>query len=148
MGYTKILAGTDGSETATQALRNAATLAKAVDAELVVACIYDPPDAASIARETERAPAEVAWRITGSAAAEEIIERAEKAIADIGVKATMVFEQGDAADTLIRVAERESCDLIMVGNKGMAGVKRFLLGSVPNKVSHHAPCDVLIAKTT
>ena len=41
-----------------------------------------------------------------------------------------------------------SADLIVVGNKGMTGAKRFLLGSVPNKVSHHAPCSVLIIRTT
>ena len=44
--------------------------------------------------------------------------------------------------------EEESADLIVVGNKGMTGAKRFLLGSVPNKVSHHAPCSVLIIRTT
>ncbi len=39
-------------------------------------------------------------------------------------------------------------DLLVVGNKGMTGAKRFLLGSVPNKVSHHAPCSVMIIRTT
>ncbi len=43
---------------------------------------------------------------------------------------------------------RRSADLIVVGNKGMTGAKRFLLGSVPNKVSHHAPCSVMIIRTT
>jgi nucleotide-binding universal stress UspA family protein len=46
------------------------------------------------------------------------------------------------------VAEERGSDLIVVGNKGMTGAKRFLLGSVPNKVSHHAPCSVLIIRTT
>ena len=46
------------------------------------------------------------------------------------------------------VAEEQAADLIIVGNKGMTGAKRFLLGSVPNKVSHHAPCSVLIIRTT
>ena len=55
---------------------------------------------------------------------------------------------GDAADAIVDVAEEQRCDLIVVGNKGMTGAKRFLLGSVPNKVSHHAPCSVLIVRTT
>jgi nucleotide-binding universal stress UspA family protein len=55
--------------------------------------------------------------------------------------------QGDPADALLDVAEERDADLIVVGNKGMTGAKRFLLGSVPNKVSHHAPCSVLIIRT-
>ena len=55
--------------------------------------------------------------------------------------------QGDAADAILDVAEEQRADLIVVGNKGMTGAKRFLLGSVPNKISHHAPCSVLIVRT-
>ena len=54
---------------------------------------------------------------------------------------------GDAADAILDVAEEQGSDLIVVGNKGMAGATRFLFGSVPNKVSHHAPCSVLIVRT-
>jgi nucleotide-binding universal stress UspA family protein len=56
--------------------------------------------------------------------------------------------EGDPADAILDVAEERGSDLIVVGNKGMTGAKRFLLGSVPNKVSHHAPCSVLIIRTT
>ena len=68
---------------------------------------------------------------------------------DGGVADVETFARvGDAADAIVDVAEEQSCDLIVVGNKGMTGAKRFLLGSVPNKVSHHAPCSVLIVRTT
>ena len=56
--------------------------------------------------------------------------------------------EGDPADAILDVAEEQGADLIVVGNKGMTGAKRFLLGSVPNKVSHHAPCTVMIIRTT
>jgi nucleotide-binding universal stress UspA family protein len=56
--------------------------------------------------------------------------------------------EGDPADAILDVAEEQKADLIVVGNKGMTGAKRFLLGSVPNKVSHHAPCSVMIIRTT
>ena len=56
--------------------------------------------------------------------------------------------EGDPADAILDVAEERGADLIVVGNKGMTGAKRFLLGSVPNKVSHHAPCSVLIIRTS
>jgi nucleotide-binding universal stress UspA family protein len=56
--------------------------------------------------------------------------------------------QGDPADAILDVAEESGADLIIVGNKGMTGAKRFLLGSVPDKISHHAPCSVMIIRTT
>ena len=54
----------------------------------------------------------------------------------------------DPADSIIQIAEEVHADLVVVGNKGMQGAKRFLLGSVPTKVAHHAPCTVLVVKTT
>ncbi|MHB8510576.1 MAG: universal stress protein [Actinomycetota bacterium] len=148
MPYKKILIGTDGSKTATAALKDAARLAKTQGAELVVMCVFEPPSAEKLRQQAAAAPAEIAWRITGSAAAEEIIDRAAKIVREEGVEAKTRMEMGDPADQILTVAEEEKCDLILVGNKGMAGVKRFLLGSVPNRVSHHAPCDVMIVKTT
>jgi nucleotide-binding universal stress UspA family protein len=76
--------------------------------------------------------------------------REAKEIAEgAGVKEVNVHpREGDPADAILDVAEERSSDLIVVGNKGMSGAKRFLLGSVPNKVSHHAPCSVLIVRTT
>ena len=65
-----------------------------------------------------------------------------------GVEVATYARQGDPADAILDVAEEQKADLIVVGNKGMSGAKRFLLGSVPNKVSHHAPCTVMIIRTT
>jgi nucleotide-binding universal stress UspA family protein len=65
-----------------------------------------------------------------------------------GISAEPYPREGDPADAILDVAEETNADLIVVGNKGMTGAKRFLLGSVPNKVSHHAPCGVLIVRTT
>jgi nucleotide-binding universal stress UspA family protein len=67
---------------------------------------------------------------------------------EAGVEAETYARQGDPADAILDVAEERGADLIVVGNKGMTGAKRFLLGSVPNKVSHHAPCSVLIIRTS
>ena len=61
---------------------------------------------------------------------------------------TTFAREGDPADAILDVAEERDAGLIVVGNKGMTGAKRFLLGSVPNKVSHHAPCSVMIIRTT
>ena len=58
------------------------------------------------------------------------------------------MREGDPAETILDAAEEEAVDLIVVGNRGMRGAKRFLLGSVPNRVAHRAPCNVLIVHTT
>ena len=70
------------------------------------------------------------------------------ASSEAGVEVETYAREGDPADAILDVAEEQNADLIVVGNKGMTGAKRFLLGSVPNKVSHHAPCSVLIIRTT
>ena len=73
---------------------------------------------------------------------------AAQALRDGGIRVDIHAREGDPADAILDVAEEQGADLIVVGNKGMTGAKRFLLGSVPNKVSHHAPCSVMIIRTT
>lgn len=149
MSYNKIVVGIDGSNTASKAMKEAAELSKLVDGTLFVVSAYEPPDPHELARWQSESPADMSWRFTGTAVVEEVLERAQKQLeSQEGVRAQALFREGEAADALISVAEDEKADLIVVGNKGMAGAQRFLLGSVPNKVTHHAPCDVLIVKTT
>ncbi len=76
------------------------------------------------------------------------LAEAADTVREAGVEVEAFARQGDPADAILDVAEETDADLIVVGNKGMTGAKRFLLGSVPNKVSHHAPCSVLIIRTT
>ncbi len=78
-----------------------------------------------------------------------MLQRTAEEARALGVSEVETFaRQGDPADAIIDVAEEQGSDLIIVGNRGMTGAKRFLLGSVPNKVSHHAPCSVLIVRTS
>src|SRR5687767_11281201 len=76
------------------------------------------------------------------------LARLSKELAGDGVAVKTHGMAGDPADALIDIAENVKADLIVVGNRGMGGVKRFVLGSVPNKISHHAPCSVLIVHTS
>jgi nucleotide-binding universal stress UspA family protein len=64
-----------------------------------------------------------------------------------GVTADIATLDGDPADAIIKAAEALHADLIVVGNRGMTGVRRFVLGSVPSKVAHHCPCSLLIVDT-
>jgi nucleotide-binding universal stress UspA family protein len=151
VAYRRVLVGTDGSATASAAVRHAARLAAATGAELVVAFAYDttPLHERELAEEREQAPSDLRWMVSDAAEAEEQLALARRIAADAGVtKVRTRAEQGDPADVLISTAEELLCDVIVVGNRGMTNASRFLLGSVPNKVSHHAPCDVLIVPTT
>jgi nucleotide-binding universal stress UspA family protein len=147
VAYKRILVGTDGSPPSLKSVREAARLAKAFGAELLIVCAYGALDQGTVDRWREEAPDEISWRFTPSTIADEAIVKGESTAAEEGVSPRMLSERGEAADVLIRVAEHEDADLIVVGNRGMTGPSRFLLGSVPNKISHNAPCDVLIIKT-
>ena len=64
-----------------------------------------------------------------------------------GYAVTTHAVQEDPADALISVADTVDATMIVVGSKGMHGARRLTLGNVPNKVSHHARCNVLIVAT-
>lgn len=136
--FERILVGTDGSESATRAVAKAVELARRDGAELIVVHAHPDPNvgyalANDVSPTLERVKA--------------IMNEIEtKLAADINVRT--VVRQGDAASVLLDVAEEEKAGLIVVGNKGMTGTRRFLVGSVPNRVSHHAECDVLVVHTT
>jgi nucleotide-binding universal stress UspA family protein len=140
-----IVVGTDGSETAAQALAEASDLAKAAGAKLHIVSAYVPQSDTHLA---EDAPKEAGWMVGPDVTVDSVLEQAAGAMRAKGVDAETHALRGDPADALLDVAEEQDADLIVVGNKGMTGAKRFLLGSVPNKVSHHAPCSVLIVRTT
>ena len=96
-----------------------------------------------------RVPSDVQWTVNPREDVLALLESAERDARAAGIEQVETFARvGDAADAILDVAEEQRCDLIVVGNKGMTGATRFLLGSVPNKVSHHAPCSVLIVRTT
>jgi nucleotide-binding universal stress UspA family protein len=147
--FASILVGTDGSETASVAVRHAIGLAVDLQAKLAVVSAYEPTADERLQLERTQVPADVEWTVNPRADVLELLDRACSEARSAGVaEAASHARQGDAADAILDVAEEQGVDLIVVGNKGMTGAKRFLLGSVPNKVSHHAPCSVLIVRTT
>jgi nucleotide-binding universal stress UspA family protein len=146
--FKTMVVGTDGSETATQAVRQAVDLAKQVGAGLEIVSAYEPVSGQRLRQERRETPEELQWAINPREDVEATLEAAAAIATAAGLTATTHPRQGDPADAILDVAEERGADLIVVGNKGMTGAKRFLLGSVPNKVSHHAPCSVLIIRTT
>jgi nucleotide-binding universal stress UspA family protein len=142
--YSSIVVGTDGSETARRAVAEASRLSRALGSELHVVSAYEPVHGTRIVGAPEAA-AKV-WAQAPDAQVQAVIDEAVSHLHIDGVQAKSHAVTGDAADALLEVAEREQAELIVVGNRGMHGVKR-VLGSVPNKVSHHARCSVLIVST-
>lgn len=148
--FKAIVVGTDGSDTAATAVLRAIELAKPLGAKLhiVTAFQLQPISQDELDREVAKVPAEMSWVLNPPEAADRILNIASGTAREHGLEVETYARQGDPADALLDVAEERDADLIVVGNKGMTGAKRFLLGSVPNKVSHHAPCSVLIIRTT
>jgi len=146
--FSRIVVGTDGSDTAKLAVREAAELAKSTGASLYVVSAYDPVPESRLREERLEAPADIEHTVSPSEDVDATLAEAAREVERAGVQVRTFARQGEPADAILDVAEEENADLIVVGNKGMTGAKRFLLGSVPNKVSHHAPSSVLIIRTT
>ena len=146
--FSSIIVGTDGSETAGEAVRQATELASAVGAQIHLVSAFQPVGNQRLREERQQAPDDLQWMVNEREDVEATLRQASEQIQGAGVKVGTFSRQGDPADAILDVAEEQNADLIIVGNKGMTGAKRFLLGSVPNKVSHHAPCSVMIIRTT
>jgi len=146
--FKSIVVGTDGSETAREAVRQAIGLAQAVGASIELVSAFEPVASQRLGRASREIPQDMQWIVNPREDVDATLHEACEAIERAGVPVAAYAREGDPADAILDVAEERGADLIVVGNKGMTGAKRFLLGSVPNRVSHHAPCSVLIIRTT
>jgi nucleotide-binding universal stress UspA family protein len=145
--FRSIVVGTDGSETANEAVRQAAELAGRLGARVHLVCVYEPVPSAQDGASDVDAHAESGWVLRPREAVDATLAAAAAVFAAAGVEVDLYAQRGDPADAILDVAEERGADLIIVGNRGRTGAKRFLLGSVPNRISHHAPCAVLIIRT-
>ena len=143
-----IVAGTDGSDTAAEAVRQATELARTLGARIYLVSAYEPVPESRLRAERFQVPEDLQWMINPREDVERTLEQGAEAMRAAGVEVETLAREGDPADAILDVAEEKGADLIVIGNRGMTGAKRFLLGSVPNKVSHHAPCSVMIIRTS
>jgi nucleotide-binding universal stress UspA family protein len=142
--YKAIVVGTDGSDRAGVAVKEAFAMAKIAGAKVYAVHAVHPAattgfsDVPGVAQATTSGLRDHADKVRT-----DLLAEAERQ----GVSVEFQNLEGDPADALIRTAEAVDADLLVVGNRGMTGVKRFVLGSVPNKVSHQCPCSLLIVDT-
>lgn len=139
-----IVVGTDGSDTAKQAVAEAVRLAKALEAEVHVVTAFEPARGTKIRGAPEGAAQ--FWGPLTNDVARSTIDDAAASVRATGVKVEPHMIQKAPADALLEVADEVGATLIVVGSQGMSGARR-ILGSVPNKVSHEAKCNVLIVAT-
>ena len=142
--YESIVVGTDGSETAVRALDEATGIAKALACKVHVVSAYEPIRGAKVSSPTGAAVE--GQSVAADAEVRTIVDEAAARVRMTGAEAVTHTVAGDPADALLEVATQVGASLIVVGSRGMHGVKR-VLGSVPNKVSHSARCSVLIVAT-
>jgi nucleotide-binding universal stress UspA family protein len=147
--FGRIVVGTDGSDTATEAVRQATELARLSGAQLDIVSAFEPIPQRQVNVEAREAPGDVQYEIGPREDVNLILDAASGNAKQAGIAEVQTHpREGDPAEAILDIAEEVKADLIVVGNKGMTGARRFLLGSVPNNISHHAPCSVIIVKTT
>jgi nucleotide-binding universal stress UspA family protein len=143
--FSRILVGLDGSDYSLKALEFAIDLAKKYNSQLVLVHVVmrqiyaiNPPEAGilagtAIVRELE-------------AEGKAILAKGEEIVKAQGLPVEARLRQGVPAEELLRATVDEKADLIVLGSRGLSEVRAFLLGSVSDKVSHHAKCPTLIVR--
>jgi nucleotide-binding universal stress UspA family protein len=139
--FETVVVGADGSATAAEAVRVAIELVKLTNGRLHIVTAYKPQQLRSSAGE------EFAKSLTSDDLAASVLDDLASRARTGGVDVDTHLKDGAPADAICDVATQVKADVIVVGNKGMTGLRR-VVGSVPNSVAHQAPCAVLIAFTT
>ncbi|MGY1711001.1 universal stress protein [Geodermatophilus sp. SYSU D00758] len=148
--YRTVVVGTDGSASSLRAVHRAGALAGAVGARLVVACAYRPP---RVDQDEDRPAQEVlgeaVHEVVGLGPAEgrvrtTVAEAREAGATDVHPVATI----GSPVETLLDLAGRERAGLLVVGDRGLRGLRGRVLGSVPAELTRRSPVDVLVVHTT
>jgi nucleotide-binding universal stress UspA family protein len=140
---TTVAVGTDGSATASEAVKAAAEMARRYEAKLVLLSAFSASGAAP--RDLSGSSREIQWSFSPVARLTEQLEQTEEELRRDGLDCNTLLEEGDPAEVLVRLAERCGADVLVIGNKGM---QRRVIGSVPNSVTHKAGCSVFVVKTT
>jgi nucleotide-binding universal stress UspA family protein len=136
-----IVVGTDGSPGSEAAVQKVIELARGTSPTVHLVCAYPGKSALErIGMTAKTDPVDM----RGVAA--DLLARDERRLSEAGFTVEKYAREGDPADTIIDVAEEAGAEMIVVGSHGNAGHKRVHLGSVPSRLSHHAPMSVLIVR--
>jgi len=144
-----ILVAVDGSKSADKALDFALDLAQKYSSKIVLISVFEPLSVSMITLGIGLSPVNLATHIDG------LVEFRKKILLDALKKAkntnselvvTKILAEGRPSDKIVETAKEQQCDLIVIGSRGLGGIKEFFLGSVSDRVADHAQCPVLIIK--
>jgi nucleotide-binding universal stress UspA family protein len=143
--FNTIAVGTDGTETAEKALDVAIDIAERYGARLLVFSAYTPVSDRDLAKARASVPDDMQWAIHANEQVDATLEKATGRVRERGITTAGVARRGDPAEVICELAAEQDVDLIVIGNKGM---NKRVFGSVPRSICQHAPCSVVVAKTT
>lgn len=141
--FKKILVPVDGSESSESILAHVKAFGEAYNAKVILLNVYGLPTLTEY-NNYPAYPLENAYVIERQS--EEILKRAKESLGDVSFEIVTICEAGNPAATILDVADKHECDLILMCTHGMGAMKRFLMGSVTNKVVHHASMPVLVIR--
>jgi nucleotide-binding universal stress UspA family protein len=142
----RIVVATGGSEWSDHALRYALDLAVQYRVDEVLVVYVVPPTARVTVDPMGMVVLPPAPETAPSATGEEVLARAAAEARNRGIACRTILRHGPVADEIVKVAAEERVDLLVVGSRGLSGIRRLLLGSISNEVAVKAPCPVLIVK--
>ena len=137
--YMKILVPIDGSEYSYKALLHACELAKIQNSNIILIYVVEKTVPINLLDRKEYLGI---LRKFG----EKSIKKAEKISLDKGIEPKIIIKEGNVVNEIAKCAQKEKCNLIVVGQKGLGATMRFLIGSVSNKLANKSPCSILIVK--
>lgn len=140
--FSKILVPVDGSDNSLRALDQATFLAKSTGASVTAMHVIENPPTVYV--ESQKLLNELLSNFRAESA--KILDRCKQMAEKSGVKIETVMAEGDAASNIVGYAHKEGFDVIIIGSRGHGKFKEMVLGSVSNKVLHHAKCAVLIVR--
>lgn len=143
--FNTIAVGTDGTETAEKAFDVALDMAKRYGSRLLILSAYTPVSDKQLARERADAPEEFQWSIHAAEHVDQLLVKAARRAREQDVHAESIAGRGEPAEVICDLAAEHDADLLVIGNLGM---NRRVFGSVPRSICQHAPCSVVVVKTT
>jgi nucleotide-binding universal stress UspA family protein len=138
----KILIPTDGSDYSMRAAEYGISIAKMLDAQIMVVYVIDDVVLDQISKVTEHEDVERELKQDGQRHINYVLGLAEKE----SVKATSLLAKGRPFDQIVHLAKEQNMDLIVMGTYGLRGAERILIGSVAERVIEYSPCPVLVVK--
>lgn len=143
--YNRILIPTDGSEDADFAVIKGLSLAKLINAKEIIA-LYVKDN--SFFKNYPADEYTIYLTAGQDKEAKEILENVRQKGEEMNLDVETLVVEGNPGEMILDVAEERNIDIIVIGTVGKTGVERFLLGSVAERVTRHAPCPVLVVRYT